>query len=124
MSRLDVLWSVLGWVAAALNVLGNLMLTTKGKKGWIVRIVCNVTWMPYGLYTRAWALIANHMLFVVINAYGWWKWRRDELREAAKTQCPKCRGRRQIEVLVRGGTNMECERVACDACGVMTAASS
>ena len=78
---LDTLWEVLGWVAAILNVVGNLMLTTKGTRGWIVRLVCNLTWMPYGVYTKAWALCANHMLFVGINAYGWWKWHRDEKRE-------------------------------------------
>ena len=77
--KLDTLWQIFGWVAALLNVAGNLTLVTKSKGGWIIRIVVNLLWMPYGLYTRAWALCANHLLFVVINAYGWRRWRRDEL---------------------------------------------
>lgn len=75
---LDAVWSALGWLAAGLNVWGNLALTTKGLRGWIIRIACNLCWMPYGIYTKAWALLANHLLFVAINAYGYWKWRRDE----------------------------------------------
>lgn len=76
---MNLLWNILGWAAAVLNVWGNLALTQKGLKGWIIRIACNLCWMPYGIYTRAWALCANHLLFIVINAYGWWKWRRDDL---------------------------------------------
>ena len=83
-----MIWSIFGWAAAILNVAGNLALTTKSLKGWIIRIACNLCWMPYGIYTRAWALIANHLLFVAINAYGWWKWRRDDLKLQARTEVP------------------------------------
>jgi hypothetical protein len=75
---LDTLWNLFGWIAAMLNVAGNITLVTKSKSGWIIRIIVNLLWMPYGVYTRAWALIANHLLFVAINAYGYWKWNRDE----------------------------------------------
>jgi len=81
--QLDVLWNVFGWVAAMLNVVGNLTLVTKSKIGWVIRIIVNLLWMPYGIYTSAWALCANHMMFVGINAYGWLKWTRDERREAS-----------------------------------------
>lgn len=65
-----------GWVAFALNVVGNLMLTGKtGAAGWLVRLLVNVLWIPYSLQTRAWALLANHLTFMTINVYGWWKWR-------------------------------------------------
>lgn len=85
---LDALWNVLGWVAAGLNVWGNLALTTKGRAGWIIRIACNLCWMPYGVYTRAWALCANHLLFVAINCYGWWRWKRDEERDRSVGDIP------------------------------------
>jgi hypothetical protein len=84
----NLVWTLFGWAAAILNVWGNLALTTKGIRGWIIRIACNLCWMPYGVYTRAWALIANHLLFVAINAYGWWKWRRDDLKLQARTEVP------------------------------------
>lgn len=86
---LDTLWNALGWIAAGLNIWGNLALTTKGLKGWIIRIVCNLCWMPYGIYTHAWALLANHLLFVAINCYGYWKWRNDELAERVPGDVPK-----------------------------------
>lgn len=67
-------WQVLGWIAFALNVAGNLMLTSKGVRGWIVRLASNLFWIPYSIDTAAWALLANHLLFAVINIYGWAKW--------------------------------------------------
>ncbi len=67
----------LGWLAFVLNVWGNLALTKKGVSGWIIRIACNVCWLPYGVWTTAWALVANHVLFIAINAYGWWRWTKD-----------------------------------------------
>lgn len=79
----DVL-TCLGWIAFVLNVWGNLALTTKGVSGWIIRIACNLCWLPYGFLTHAWALIANHALFIVINAYGWWRWAKDARVDAVK----------------------------------------
>ena len=73
----QLVWQILGWVAFALNVWGNLALTTKGLRGWIIRIFSNACWMPYGLATGAWALTANHLLFAGINVYGWVKWKRE-----------------------------------------------
>ena len=64
----------LGWIAFALNVWGNLALTEKGVRGWLIRIASNLVWMPYGIWTHAWALSANHLLFLGINVYGWVKW--------------------------------------------------
>lgn len=85
---MTLLWNILGWVAAVLNVWGNLALTKKGLSGWIIRIACNLCWLPYGIYTRAWALCGNHLLFVAINAYGFWKWRRDELTMRGRIETP------------------------------------
>jgi len=66
-------WQLLGWLALGLNVWGNLMLTSKGVSGWIIRLACNACWIPYSIYTGAWPLLANHVLF---NIYGWRKWTR------------------------------------------------
>ena len=79
-----VLWQSLGWLALVLNVAGNLMLTTKGPGGWIVRLACNACWIPYSITTAAWALLANHALFAAINVYGWMKWRRDAINARGK----------------------------------------
>lgn len=78
----NVLWQILGWVAFALNVWGNLALTTKGVRGWVIRVFSNACWIPYGLATTAWALTANHVLFAGINIYGWRRWRREEIARA------------------------------------------
>ncbi len=77
MIHMTDLGNVIGWVAFALNVWGNLALTTKGTRGWVIRIFSNACWIPYGLVTGAFALTANHMVFALINCYGWWKWTKD-----------------------------------------------
>lgn len=69
---------LLGWVAFILNVWGNLLLTSKGVKGWVIRLVCNACWIPYSIYTGAWALLVNHAVFAVINIYGWYKWSKEQ----------------------------------------------
>ena len=70
----SILWQALGWLAFALNVWGNLELTGKTRRGWLVRLVCNACWMPYSIMTDAWPLLANHLLFALINVHGWRKW--------------------------------------------------
>jgi hypothetical protein len=49
-----------------------------------------------------------------------WREFLDEWRAAGdpvEDACRKCGGRRYIDVIVRGGTNMESEKLRCDACG-------
>lgn len=67
-------WQALGWAAFALNVWGNLALTAKSTRGFVLRLVSNACWIPYGVATSAWALMANHLVFVLINGYGWRRW--------------------------------------------------
>lgn len=55
----NVIWQLLGWVAFALNVWGNLALTTKGVRGWVIRIFSNACWIPCGVCTGAWARLAE-----------------------------------------------------------------
>lgn len=74
----SVVWHLVGWLAFALNVWGNVMLTTKSKSGWIVRLVCNLCWLPYAALTGAWALFANHVVFIGVNVLGWIRWSREE----------------------------------------------
>lgn len=81
-------WQALGWLALGLNVWGNLELTGKTTRGWIVRLACNVCWVPYSVVTGAWALLANHVLFAAINIYGWRKWTRH--RPCPAGECPTC----------------------------------
>lgn len=74
----------IGWSAALLNVLGNLMLTGRDRKGWLVRLAVNALWLPYAFAVPAWPLAANHIAFAAINVAGWWRWRpRPEV-------CPTC----------------------------------
>lgn len=79
---------IVGFVAFALNVLGNYLLAVKSDRGWLVRLVSIVCWGVYGGKTQSWPMIANAVTFFGINCFGYWKWRkearwREEQRRAA-----------------------------------------
>lgn len=69
-------WELFGWLAFAVNVWGNLALTSLSVRGWVIRLVANALWLVYAARVGATALLANHVLFAVINLYGWWRWSR------------------------------------------------
>ena len=70
-----------GWLAMGLNVWGNLALTSYNRTGWIVRLVSNAAWIVYSIWAGAWPLLANHVVFAVINCIGWSRWSAERVAE-------------------------------------------
>ena len=68
---------VFGWVATGLNVWGNLSLTNKNASGWVIRLIANAAWIIYSIAIGGWALLANHIIFAVINIFGYYKWTKE-----------------------------------------------
>ena len=81
--------ALIGWLAFALNLLGNQLLVKKRVAGWPVRLCANAAWIAYSFNVFAWPLFFNHVAFSLSNAHGWWEWTR---RPAApkKCCCPGC----------------------------------
>ncbi len=71
---------VSGFLAFATNVAGNIMLTRKSERGWLVRIASNLLWFAYGAQTTSLPNVLNAVVFFGINVHGWWVWRRERLR--------------------------------------------
>ena len=67
-------YEAMGWIALCLNVLGNLDLANKSIRGWIIRLACNVTFILYSYDYAAWPLLVNHIIFMFVNVYGFYKW--------------------------------------------------
>ena len=68
---------VVGYIALALNVWGNLALTKKSARGWLIRLACNAAWIVYSWpYPEMRPLLINHIIFAGINVYGWVKWQK------------------------------------------------
>lgn len=66
-----------GYLATGLNVAGNLMLAKLSIRGWIVRMVTNAVYIVYALQiSQGLPVVANHVLFLGINAYGLWRWQK------------------------------------------------
>lgn len=69
---------IIGAIAFALNVWGNLELTKVGNRGHIIRLCSNACWLVYSPLIGAWALLANHATFAGINVLGFVRWRKLE----------------------------------------------
>lgn len=96
----SIIWQGVGWLALVLNVWGNLQLTGKGRAGWLVRLAVNFLWIGYAFDQQAWALLANHAVFVPINIFGWFRWR-PETSEAMEIKRLRA-GLRDIELRALG----------------------
>lgn len=75
---------IVGFLAFATNVAGNLMLAWQTIWGWVVRLVSISLWFVYAYNESSPSLIANAVTFFCINIFGLWKWRRDRERERGK----------------------------------------
>jgi hypothetical protein len=87
---------VIGAVAFALNVWGNLELTKQTNRGHIIRRTgdtssgCPPTsfWIIYSPLIGAWALLLNHITFGGINILGFIRWKKIEARrEGDRCDC-------------------------------------
>lgn len=82
----------LGMVGTVLNVWGNLLLARQALNGWWVRIVCNVVWITHAIIRPDVSVLTNAIVFLWINAYGIWKWRKiSKTRNVLRFE-PKRRG--------------------------------
>jgi len=67
---------IIGYVAFALNVAGNLLLAHKNTLGWGVRLLTNIVWIVYAMQVEnGLPMVINHLTFLGINAYGLWSWK-------------------------------------------------
>lgn len=72
----------LGYAALVLNVVGNLLLAHKRLSGWIIRLLTNAAWIAYAVQIQdGTPMAANHLIFVGINLYGFWRWHKSAPRE-------------------------------------------
>lgn len=71
-------FETIGWLALGLNIWGNMALTQKSTKGWLIRLACNIAWIIYSSIFGVYPLLINHIIFAGINIYGWRKWKEEE----------------------------------------------
>ncbi len=68
---------IIGYVATALNIWGNLLLAKQSIQGWLVRLATNVVYVVYALQIdQGLPVVANHVLFFGINLYGLRQWKK------------------------------------------------
>jgi len=89
---MDSEWKqLIGVVAFALNVWGNLELTKQTNRGHVIRLFSNACWLIYSPLVGAWALLMNHATFAGINVLGFYRWHK--IQSAGTPSCEVCRQR-------------------------------
>ena len=69
---------VVGHIGYAFIALGIMALSKKKKWGWISRFIGEALWIGIGFYVGMSSMWAWGFVFLVIDGYGYYKWRRDE----------------------------------------------
>lgn len=64
----------IGFLAFALNVVGNWMLTNKRIGGWPVRFACNAAQLAYAILIKSPSLALSAVVFGGINVVGYVRW--------------------------------------------------
>ncbi len=82
---------VIGVVAFALNVWGNLELTKQTNRGHVIRLFSNACWLIYSPLVGAWALFLNHATFAGINVLGYYRWHKIQSVAPGAPHCENCR---------------------------------
>lgn len=83
-----MIYQCIGIAAFALNVWGNLELTTASNRGHIIRLFSNAVWIIYAPLVGAWALLLNHLTFAGINVLGFRRWRRLRVEHRTRGELP------------------------------------
>lgn len=55
---------------------GMLLLAQKSDMGWPVRLIGEAIWLVVGLILGMSSIWFWGIIFMFLDAYGWWKWRR------------------------------------------------
>lgn len=72
-------WSV---VLTALALTSTVLIGNKRTIGWAIASTSQILWVAYAMVTEQWAFIISAVLFGIMNARNYRRWRRDERRVA------------------------------------------
>lgn len=74
MSKMGIIVIVLGWLAVALELLGNWLIGNKRRIGFAAKLLCCLFWIVVGISSGIWSLAAVGILAGAINIRNWYKW--------------------------------------------------
>jgi len=72
---------ILSWIALIVNVTAVLLSVHKLKSSWVVGLFSCFLWSIYAIQTNQNALFVSQIVFIIINIYGFMKWRIDDSNE-------------------------------------------
>lgn len=68
----------MSWIAVSLSILGIILNARKNVWCWAVWILSNIFWLAYEIPKGEIPSIILWVVFLVMNSYGWYSWKKDE----------------------------------------------
>ena len=69
------------WIAAFVGFYGTWLLRKKNKNGFLWLTLMSVLWTIVGLLTMTYGLMFSSVVFLFLNIYCYWEWRREDKSE-------------------------------------------
>jgi hypothetical protein len=67
---------VVGFASLSLSLTARLLVARKSWRGWALQLVAGSGWLTFAIINRSAPLITTSILYLAIDAYGLWKWRK------------------------------------------------
>jgi len=64
------------WLASIGILLGIFLIAEKRRIGFLVMAIGSLLWIAYAVITGSAAQIISNIILVIINLFGWWKWKK------------------------------------------------
>jgi hypothetical protein len=71
----------MGWIGNIFLVVGIWLIGCKRRTGFLCALVGELLWTLYARQTGQWSLIFICIVFDVIYAINYWKWRKDDMTD-------------------------------------------
>lgn len=65
------------WLALVLNAAAIYLLGRKKQSGFAFGVAANLAWIIFGALAHSVATVSACVLFVTLNAKGWWNWQKE-----------------------------------------------
>lgn len=75
---MKVILEIIGWIATALSLTGNVGVLRKRSWGMLSWTVANVLWITYDVAMQAYPQAFLFLMYLCLSVYGLISWRRDE----------------------------------------------
>ena len=69
---------MIDWLGLIFTLLGSLSVIKKRKYGFLLMLIGCLFWIGFGFQVDSIAVIITNIVFTVVNAFGYYRWNKDD----------------------------------------------